>query len=75
MCILENITSMPDYMKNHSMGDVKMYFMKQVHGYSSFLKRLLLRMVDNNYKKRPTFDEVLCSNMEDAQYEKDKVKN
>ena len=36
---------MPGYMRNYPANEVKAYFKKQVQGYSSFLKRLLLKMI------------------------------
>jgi hypothetical protein len=35
---------------------IKNYVKKYLHGYSSYLKRLLLRMIDRNSKNRPSFD-------------------
>jgi serine/threonine protein kinase len=66
---------MPAYMKNHSMNEINAFFKKQVHGYSSYLKRLLLRMIEKNYKKRPSFDEILCSNIDQIISTKEKLNN
>lgn len=73
MSILENITSMPLYMRNHSINEVRAYFKKSIQGYSSYLKRLLLRMIEKNYKKRPTFEEILCSNIDESLSSKEKL--
>ena len=36
-----------------------------MHGYSSYLKRLLPRMIGKNSKSRPTFDELLGLNIQE----------
>jgi len=55
---------MPRSMKKCGFSEIKIYFKKQMPGYSSYLRRLLLRMISKNYNKRPTFEELLYSNIE-----------
>lgn len=75
MALLENISAMPRSMKGCGIIDLKGYFKKQMHGYSSYLRRLLLKMIDTNYKKRPTFEDLLCSNIEENSLSKGKIIN
>lgn len=66
---------MPGYLKNKEISEVKGHFKKYVQGYSSYLKRLLLKMIEKNYKKRPSFDEILCSNIDEDLSSRDKLNN
>lgn len=66
---------MPGYLKNKEVNEVKGHFKKHVQGYSSYLKRLLLRMIEKNYKKRPSFDEIFCSNIDEDLSSREKLNN
>jgi hypothetical protein len=65
MSIIENIVALPSSVKSAGYTAIKNYVKKHMHGYSSYLKRLLLRMIGKNSKNRPTFDELLGLNIQE----------